>query len=465
MLKILRNKKTARKVWIFLSIIILPAFVFWGFSGAFRSKGERAYAGKVFGRTISILEFQDALQATKNQAVMQFGDKFDEIKQMLNLDSQAWERIALIIEADKRKITVSDQEVVRQIESYSFFQRQGHFDNKIYTEMLHYVFRTQPRDFEEQTRQNLKLAKLYKEITKDVKLDNTEIKEEYRKANEEISIFYLASIPTDLNKDINPSDEQIKEYYTQKSIQFKQPISYNVEYLALDNETKAKTAVRLLRKNNDPQKTAKDLGTSAKETGLFSQLGAIPGIGWSPQIFTMLSKAKPNDILSPIQIDKDYFVIKVKEIKEASIPELDKIKDKVKDAYIKDKTNELAKSKIEECLKSIKENKETDFNKLAKTHNLKSDSTLPFKFGSYIEGIGASDDFWVAADKLRDNQISNIISVPSGFYIIKPKTHTTIDDKKFSTEEKDFKEKLLMQKQQEAFIKFTQDLKRRAGLT
>ncbi|MFH1199185.1 MAG: SurA N-terminal domain-containing protein [Candidatus Omnitrophota bacterium] len=464
MLKIFRNKKTARKIWIVLCIIILPAFIFWGFSGAFRSKGERAYAGKVFGKTISTLDYQDALEATKNQAVMQFGDKFDEMKPMLNLESQAWERIALIMEANNHKIKVSDQEVVKQIENYPFFQRQGKFDEKIYTEMLRYVFRTQPRDFEEQTRQNLLLAKLYKEITKDIKLNNNEIKEDYRKANEEISVFYLAGLPADFSKNITPTDDQIKEYYTKNSIQFKQPISYNVEYLTLDTEAKSIAAAKRLQKKEDPQKIAKDLGTIVKETGSFSQLGTIPGIGWSPQIFAMLSKAKVQDVLTPVQMDKNYFVLKVKEIKDANIPELDKIKDQVKDALIKNTANELAKSKIEECLKLIKENKETDFNRLAKTYILKSDSTSAFKFGSYIEGIGSSDDFWMAADKLKDNQISGVISVPSGFYIIKPKTHTAIDEKKFITEEKEFSEKLLMQKQQEAFIKFTQDLKRKAGI-
>ena len=463
MLKVLRKRKTAKKVWIILCFIIVPPFVLWGFGSAFRTKGEPAYAGRVFNKTISFLEYQNAIEATKNQAIMQFGDKFYEIQKSLNMDSQAWERIILLIEAKKRKIRVSDREVIEQIKKYPFFERQGQFDDKIYQQMLRYVFRSQPRDFEEQTRQNLILAKLYKEVAKDITLKDAETKEEYRKANEEISISYLASLPTDFQKDINPSEKEIKDYFTKNSIQFKQPVSFNLEYIAFEQEDKAKEAVNRLDKKIDIAKVAKETGTIAKETGLFSYLDPIPGIGWSPEIFGILSKAKVNQVLPLIHIDKNYYALKIKEIKEAYIPELDKVKDKVKDFLIKDATKKIAQTKINEALQKIKSGIK-DFNKIAKELGIKTDSTISFKYGSYIEGIGASDNFWLAADKLQENEISDIIQNTSGFYIIKLKTHAKIEDKKFEAEKKDFSDKLLVQKQQEFFMKFIQDLKRKAGL-
>ena len=50
MLKILRNKKTAKKVWIVLAIIIIPAFALWGFGSSSHSRQENATAGRIFGR-------------------------------------------------------------------------------------------------------------------------------------------------------------------------------------------------------------------------------------------------------------------------------------------------------------------------------------------------------------------------------------------------------------------------------
>ena len=99
MLRILRNRKTAKKVWIGLAIIIIPAFALWGFGGAFRSREETAPAGKIFGRNIPFTEFRDAIGAEKIMAIMRFGDKLSEVQQYLNLEAQAWERLILLAEA------------------------------------------------------------------------------------------------------------------------------------------------------------------------------------------------------------------------------------------------------------------------------------------------------------------------------------------------------------------------------
>jgi hypothetical protein len=67
------------------------------------------------------------------------------------------------------------------IESYPFFQRKGVFDNKAYNDILRYTFRTQPRLFEEQNRQNIIISKLYRKVTEGVTVDDKEIREGYIK--------------------------------------------------------------------------------------------------------------------------------------------------------------------------------------------------------------------------------------------------------------------------------------------
>ncbi|MFA5287577.1 MAG: SurA N-terminal domain-containing protein [Candidatus Omnitrophota bacterium] len=66
MLKLLRNKKTAKKIWIGLAIIIMPAFVFWGFGGAPHDKDESRYLGSISGKKITPLEFNSSLSAVRN---------------------------------------------------------------------------------------------------------------------------------------------------------------------------------------------------------------------------------------------------------------------------------------------------------------------------------------------------------------------------------------------------------------
>ncbi len=460
MLKKLRNKKTAKWIWIVLAILIVPAFLLWGLGSAIRSRGEAT--------GISNLEYKDALDAVKNMAIMQFGDNFSEIQKYLNLESQASERLLLLREAKKRKINVTDKEIIELIESYPLFQRKGQFDNGVYSQILQYYFRTQPRVFEEQTRQNIMLSKLYRQVTDNIKVSEEEIKKEYRRLNEEISIYYIASLPSDSLKDIPASEEELKDYFAKNSFEFKQPLSFNIEYLSVDSEDKIRDVLGHLNKSKDLSKVAKDMTLEVKETGLFTQTDSIPGIGWSPQILSLISQLKLGQFSAPIHLDKNYYILRLKERKEPHVPDLAAIKDKIKETFIKNKAKEIAKNKIEECLKVLKETYSTDpksinLEIIAKTCGLKSGSTNFFKYGSYIEGIGASDSFWTAAEELKgDDELSNIIDVPSGFYIIKLKSKVPLDQKKFASERPEFSQKLLSQKQQAYFVKFIEELKKKA---
>jgi parvulin-like peptidyl-prolyl isomerase len=477
MLRQLRNKKTAKKIWIGLAIIILPAFVLWGSGSLIRNKEESGYAGRIFGKKIPFMEYKEALDASRNQMIIQYGDNLAEIEKKVNLQALAWERLILLAEVKKRRIKTADKEVVDLIRGYPFFQRKGQFDNAIYAQMMQYVFRTQPRLFEEQTRQNIVLSKLYKEITSDVRLAPEEIKDAYRKSNEQISLDYIASLYLDFTKELNPFEGEIRDYFSKNSLNFKQPLSFNLEYISLvaegelDEATKEKinTLASRLNKNSDLAKIAKDFNLDIKETGLFGQTDAIPGIGWSPQILALASKAKIGDTLPLVYTDKNYYIIRLKDKKDPYIPGYEAIKDKAKESFIREQAQDIAKQKIENCLKKLKEDyrispKVMNFKKTAQSFGLKFGSTDLFKYSSYIEGIGASDTFWSIAQNLKDEESSDVIYMPSGFYIIKLKSRVPVAEDKFNAEKTEFTEQLLAQKKTEVFYKFVLELKKRAQL-
>ncbi|MCX5703284.1 MAG: peptidyl-prolyl cis-trans isomerase, partial [Candidatus Omnitrophica bacterium] len=387
----------------------------------------------------------------------------------LNLQSQAWERLVLLREAKKRKIDVSNREVVEAIASYPIFQRKGRFDNKQYNELLQYVFHAQPRIFEEQARGGIMLAKLYAQVTGDIKVNEEEIKEGYQKLNEEVSLYYIVSNPADFAKGLSISDQETKDYFNQNSLDFKQPLSFNIEYLLLDSEDKTNEAVSRINKKGDFYKIAKEMGYSIKETGLFIQIDPIPGIGWEPEILNLISKLKVGQFSPPIHIDKNYYILRLKERKETYIPDFEKVKEKAREKLIQDKSKKLAEDKINETLKLLKEAYGSDpklinFDKIAKERGLKSDSTKFFKYGSYIEGIGGSDIFWEVAGKLKEGEPSGIIAIPSGFYIIKLKDRIPVDEKKFQSEKAEFSQKLLSQKKGGYFAKFIEQISRQSGI-
>lgn len=375
MLRILRNKKTAKRVWIGLAIIIIPAFTFWGFSGALRSRQETASAGRIFGRNITYIQFRDAITEEKIMARMQFGDKLDELQQYLDFESQGWQRLVLLAEAKKRRITASDKEVVRDIQSSPIFQSKGAFNNKTYNEVLRYYLRVQPRIFEELIRQNLILAKLYKQVTDKVSLNEEQIKNEYAKLNQQVSIYYVAGLISDFTKNISPTEKEVADFYQANKPAFKEP--------------------------------------------------------------TVLNKEKT----------------------EARIPELSEIKDKVRQAFIQETARKSAEEKIKECQGRLATE---ELLAAGRKIGLKTSSTGLFKYGGFIEGLGATQVFWDTAYGLKENQASGIITLPAGFYIIKVKSKTPIDEARFAKEKTDFAAKLLLEKKQNYFNTFVEELNQKS---
>lgn len=465
MLKKLRKQKTKKMIWVILAVLILPAFILWGSGSMVRSKQESAYAGKIFGRNISFLEYHDAAEAVRNQMILQFGDAYSEVQKSLDMEALAWDRLILLAEAKKRRIGAGDREIIEAIQKYPLFQRKAKFDERLYLEMLQYVFRAQPRLFEEQIRQNLILSKLYQKLTQGITLTDQEITEEYRKLNEQVSVYYLAALPSEFTKDIAAADEELKNYFSRNQLRFKQPPTFNMEYVSWAEDDKDINAIKnkvqaLILKKDNFAKTAAQLGLKVQETGLFAQSDPIPGIGWSEQILALLADAKKGELLPVIQADKNYYLIRLKDKLEPYVPQLEAIKDKVRGALIKEKANEIARAKLETCLKELNKPSAISLEQAARNYGLKSGVTAPFTYSSYIEGIGISDSFWLNASSLKEGALSGIIELPSGFYAIRLKNRTPIDEKKFTAEIEEFRRKLLQQKKEESFAKLVRDLRK-----
>jgi len=459
MLKILRKKKYAKKVWIGLAIIIIPAFALWGFGNAFRSRQESMPAGRIFGRDVSYLEYKDSLSAVTTMSTMRFGDKFDEMRKYLNLEEQAWDRLILLHEVDRSGIKASDKEVVDSIANQPFFQYKGVFNNRAYTQTLQYAFRLQPRVFEEQMRQNLRINKLYEQIVKDLKLSPEQIREEYEKGNQELSIYYIASLYADFAKKIKFPETQLKDYFAKNKTLFKKPAALNLAYINIVTEERAKDAKALMKKKIPVDKIIKELGLPVKETGLFGENEDVPGLNWPAESISIFTKLKIGEYAPLIQADKDYYLAWVKEKRESYIPDFEEAKEAVRAQLTRGLSEKEAENKIKECWDKLKS---VDFNRGAKACGLTVKSTSPFKFDAELEGIGKADILWETAKALKENQYSQIIKLEVGFYIIKLKSASPLDEKKFLADKEEFFKSLIQRKKEDKFTAFIEELKKKA---
>ncbi|MCM8800913.1 MAG: peptidyl-prolyl cis-trans isomerase [Candidatus Omnitrophica bacterium] len=472
MLKKLRNKKTRKNIWVILTTLIIFSFILWGSGGLIRYKREVGFVGEIYGKRIPVSEFKKAQDAVRNQLFIQFGNQLSEILKYINLEAETWDRLILLEEAKRRKIKVSDKEVIDLIQGYPFFKnKKGEFDIKEYRRYLFYGFHTPARVFEEQIRQNLMLYRLFHEVTKDVTITEQEVKEAYRKENEEIDFDYIASIPSDLQGNILVKEEELKEYYQNNQLEFKQPASFNLEYIALSKDDKElnlklKRLKLGLSKKESLTNLTKGLNVELKETGSFYQQQEIPGIGWLPEVYKLLVKLKPGQYLPLINTDKFYYLFKIKEKKESHIADFDSVKEGIKEKIIREKARQKAKERIENCFKKLSEFKgnleKIDLNQIAKEFGLKLDTKEKIKYGTYLEGIGSSNEFWEIARNLKEEQLSKVIELESGFYIIRLKRRNPISEEKFQVEKDRFSQYLLEKKKQQDYFKFLQELRKKA---
>ena len=465
MLRLLRNKRAAKKIWITLAIVIIPAFCLWGFGSALRSKKKAVFLGRVFGKSINFQEYLRNYKAVRNQFLIQLGqEQLVKLEKYLNLENHTWERIILLAEAKRRKIRVSNKEVVDVItKQYPFFQKEGHFDSALYQETITYVFGINPRVFEEEVRDNLTIAKLYEEITSGITLKDEEIKNAYIKENEQISLDYISALIDDFLNQVSIEDSELLDYYNKNREQFRKPLSYNLEYIKIDTADKqiVNSIVKLLDEGYNLQEVAKNTDLEVNQTGLFSNNEPIPGIGWSTEILRILPKLESETKAwpQPIQTDaKTFYFIKLKEKKQPHIPRFDDIKDKVDQRFRQQKARQIAQERLNACRN---EAEASGFTEAAEKFNLKTGKTELFKRRGYVKGLGDSDIFFEAVQNLAENEISQIVNTPAGFYIVKLKERIQPDEEEFKQKKQEFANQLLEENKQTYFKQFLAELNNR----
>ncbi|MFC1703239.1 SurA N-terminal domain-containing protein [Candidatus Omnitrophota bacterium] len=482
MLKTFRKKGVAKKILIALALIIVPAFVLWGPSTTIRDRSSANVAGLISGKKVSIDEYRENFLATRNEAIIKLGENFFKMQNVLDLNRETWDRIILLREAKSRKIKVSDTEVQDRIRSYPFFQKNDQFDYKLYEQILQHGFRTSSLDFEAQTRDSVKLEKLYAQITEDISFKPDELWEAYKKENEQIKISYIQILPDDLKQDVALTDEEIQSYFEERKENFKEPLKVNIEYVGFEfpeeatDSQKEEIMLKFQALGEDAQQepdfetlSEKHVATF-KETDFFSQEGPVKGFGWNFEFIELAFQLQENQISQPIETPKGYYLLRLKEKKEAHLPELKDVKQRIETILRDRKARELAEKKADAHHAQLQElfdasPESFDFNKSAQTLSLEVKQTPLFTYGKYVPDIGASEEFSETAfGLLEPDSTFELTQTQKGFYIIALDEHIKADEETFSEEKEQFQSQYLQKKKYDEFNKFFLELKLRAKL-
>lgn len=194
-------------------------------------------------------------------------------------------------------------------------------------------------------------------------------------------------------------------------------------------------------------------------TDFFSRSESIPVIAGNSQLKETLFTLEKGDITEVVELNNEYYIVQVIDIKDSYLPELDEVYVSVEVDYIDYMALENARSDAEKYLEALKEGGKWE--ELAKEKNKVPDSTDFFTRRGAPQKIGAAPGLLEEAFKLdADNPFPDrIFDNSKGAFVIKWEEKKDIDENKYKEEKERYAESLIRLKQQEVFSDWVEKMK------
>lgn len=464
MLKAIR-KRTRMILWGTI-ILVIPTFIL---AGALVGLKERRLnlVASVNRKGITREAYYDEVGRLYREMQERMGDAFNEkIAKILNLEEAALnsliERELLLQEAKRKKIRVSDQELIKAIKDYReggkyIFQREGKFDRQLYLDLLAWNNIT-PHDFEKEIHKEISITNLKNLILEEIEINKKEIKDEYLKRNEEIKIEYLLIKPA---KEIKIEEKEIKKYYQENKENYRIPEKIKVRHILIKEERKEalekiKDLKRRLRKGEDFESLAKEFSQCpSKEKG--GDLGFFKKGDMVPEFERAALRLKEGQISRPVKSRFGYHIIKLEERKESRIPPLEEVRKRIKRTLKEEKGWKIAKEKAQEIAEEIeKENLAV----LAKRFSLEVEGTGLFKRGE----SNLPQQIEEEAFGLKVDEIKGPLRGRDGYYLIRLIKRKGMDDERFGEEKEAFTKDFIQTKKALVYSQWYQDLYQKAKI-
>lgn len=459
MLKFLRNKKNQKRIYIILSAVILPPFLFWGVTMNSKEESTTSTLGVINGKNITIKDYLAAYRAVQHEISIVYGSRAKEAARYLNFKGRAWDRLLLLDYAKKEKIRVKDEEVVQWLISQPAFLHQGRFDQDFYDRYVNQALRISPRDFEEEIRQMLTLAKVQEKIEAGVSVSEEELKKLYDEEYGARDIRYAALKGDETKTAAEVTDEDISKIYPLVKDRLTDPEKVKIRYVVVPNE-KAESMKAVLSENTSLEEIAKKYSLIQQEIPYFSRNDAVPEIGSSKAVLSAAFSLPVDGESEWIHTDKGIFKIRVVEKKDERVLPLEEAKTELRRVLAKQKAAEETMKRMSEIRKKIVQ--PGDFEKILSAEGIEVKNANAFAKDSGLPSVGMLPEG--AAERLAalaEGQVSDAISAENGALLVQVEKRHAPDMQKFESEKKEFKDRVIERKSREAMTELLEKLRSR----
>ena len=464
-------------------ILYVPTFMPNGPAGA---TGDTI--ASIGGRKVTVGTFQRAYSQQVSMLRSAYGDQFNEqMLLQLGMDRRVLEQLlndeAVLVEADRLGIRVSDQELRERIVTIPAFQDNGAFIGEARYRQFLGMQRPPmtPDEFEREVRRQLTREKLQAMVTGWVNVDDREVEREYRRRNEKVKVELAIFKADQFRKTIQPTDAEIQARFDGNKESYRLPEKRRIKYLAL-NATALKPRMTatpeelqdLYKRNQAMYSTPEQLRAShilfktegKDEAAVKKQAETVLAKVKAGGDFAALAKQYSDDTSKDNGGDLDYFprgkmvkefedaawalevgkvtpelvktqfgfhIIKLTDKKAAITKSLNDVRPQLEDEVKTEKAQAEATKKADAL--SGKINSPADMEKVAKEEGLVIADSGLFSREEPMAGLGFAPDVAAKAFELESGKVSGKLSTGQGFAWItvteiKPSALPTLDEVK-----------------------------------
>jgi len=452
--------------------------------------GGAAPAGSIAtvnGRKIQTATFQRAYNQQATQLRSAYGDQFnDQMLQQLGIGPRVLDQLindeAILVEANRLGIRVSDEELRDRILTIPAFQQNGQFIG--WQQYNTFLQRQRPPmradEFEAEVRKQLIGEKLQALVTGWIHVPDAEIQKEFTKRNEKVKLELAIFTANQFKNTIQPTDAEIQARFESNKEEYRLPEKRRVRYLALDaaafkgRMTAAMPEIEALYKRNEAtystpeqikashilfktegkdeatvKKLAESVLAKVKAGGDFAALakqysddsskdngGDLDYFGHGTMVKEFddaawkLEVGKTTDL---VKTEFGFHIIKLTDKKAANKRTLTDVRAQLEDQIKTEKAQAEATKKADEIAASIKT--PADLDRVAREQNLAVGDSGLFSREEPMAGLGFAPAVSAKAFELEQGKVSDKLQTGQGFawitlVEIKPSALPTLEEVK-----------------------------------
>lgn len=521
--KLMVSKTMRRRVsWIIFAVLTLPFILFFHLPGRAPGRGPGGTAGTLFGQPVLWEEFQAETQVVRQQLAQQLGgDVPEELTPLVT--QQAWERLMLLGEAKRERLTVTDQELATTVQTIPAFSDNGRFDHARYQRYLTAAGFT-PQRFEALIRRDLLINKLLSRIRDDITVTDDDIKSAYLTAQERVRVSILSKDPgmflqevargiteqdlraaydahpepvripeqitfdvlgltrDELAKNLTITDDAIAGYYENHQDAFMsddktpKPLADARERIRgiLLNEAIQHRLVTLAVEFEDAVKhqaafdeIAANQGLSPRTVGPVAAENPLASGNTEPALLNAAAALAEGGMSDVVETDHGVYVLRLTRREPARVPPFEEVRQRFQDilttARAREAANASAAQLRETLAKTLSES--VPFEEACRRLEASPLTPAPFTRTDPIDGFGQSPQLTAGAFATPAGQLSHVIEAGSRYAILFVHEVIPVDAAAFTEAERTaYREEALAGKRQRRMMDWLTDVRSRAKL-